>query len=59
VQDFKVNTLDEFKYQLSRNAPILSTSDEIVKERAFLDWISQKFPAPSKYEADNWHLNLI
>lgn len=59
IQDFKANSLDEFKYQLSRNAPVFSSSDEIVKERAFLDWISTKFPTPSKYEADNWHLNLI
>lgn len=59
TEDFKANTMDEFKYQLSRNAPVFSSSDEIVKERAFLDWISTKFPTPSKYEADNWHLNLI
>jgi hypothetical protein len=59
IEDFKANTLDEFKYQLSRNAPILSSSDEIVNERDFLDWISTKFPTPSKYESDNWHINLI
>ena len=59
TKDFKANTMDEFKYQLSRNAPIFSSSDEIVKERAFLDWISTKFPNPSKYESDNWQLNLI
>ena len=59
IQDFKANTLDEFKYQLQRNAPIFSSSDEIVKERTFLDWISTKFPTPSKYESDNWHINLI
>src|SRR6185295_3171533 len=57
TEDFKANTLDEFKYQIHRKAPIFSSSDEIVKERTFLDWISTKFPNSSKYELDNWQIN--
>jgi len=51
VEDFKANNLMEFRHQLQRNTSYLSIGDHLTGEKEFINWISQKFPHPSKYEA--------